>query len=106
LSWGFYGAQFALIGVFRAAGSMMVSMMLTVVSQWVLQLPIAYVLSKHTSLGVDGIYWSLPIATVLIFFVTITVFAKGGWRKKRLIGDEEKLRNRVTDEILSDEAPR
>jgi putative MATE family efflux protein len=106
LSWGFYGAQFALIGVFRAAGSMMVSMLLTVVSQWVLQLPIAYVLSKHTSLGVDGIYWSLPISTVLIFFVTIAVFAKGGWRKRRLIGDEEKLRNRVTDEILSDEAPR
>jgi hypothetical protein len=38
--------------------------------------------------------------------VTIAVFTKGGWRKKRLIGDEEKLRNRVTDEILSDEAPR
>lgn len=106
LSWGFYGAQFALIGVFRAAGSMMVSMMLTVVSTWVLQLPIAYVLSKHTALGVDGIYWSLPISAVLIFFVTIAVFARGGWRKKRLIGEEEKLMNRVTDEILSDESPR
>ncbi len=106
LSWGFYGAQFALIGVFRAAGNMMVSMMLTVVSQWVLQFPIAYVLSKHTALGVDGIYWSLPIANVLIFLITMAVFAKGDWRRKKLISDEERLANKVTDEILSDESPR
>lgn len=106
LSWGFYGAQFALIGIFRAAGSMMVSMLLTVVSTWVLQLPVAYILSKHSSLGVDGIYWSLPISAVLIFFITVAVFARGGWRRKRLIGEEEKLMNRVTDEILSDESPR
>jgi MATE family, multidrug efflux pump len=106
LSWGFYGAQFALIGVFRAAGSMMISMMLTVVSTWMLQLPVAYILSKHTSLGVDGIYWSLPISGILIFFITVVVFAQGGWRKKRLIGEEEKLMNRVTNEILSDESPR
>jgi Na+-driven multidrug efflux pump len=81
-------------------------MMLTVVSTWMLQLPVAYILSKHTSLGVDGIYWSLPISSVLIFFITVVVFAKSGWRKKRLIGEEEKLMNRVTDEILSDESPR
>ena len=106
LTWGFLGAQFALIGVFRAAGSMVLSMMLTFVSQWVVQLPIAYGLSKHTSLGIDGIYWSVPISTVIIFFVTLAVYAKGSWRKKRLISEEEKLVNKVTDEILSDEAPR
>lgn len=106
LTWGFLGAQFALIGVFRASGSMVLSMMLTFVSQWVLQLPLAYGLSKHTSLGVDGIYWSVPISTVLIFFVTLAVYARGSWRKKRLISEEEKLTNKVTDEILSDESPR
>ncbi|SKA24350.1 putative efflux protein, MATE family [Enhydrobacter aerosaccus] len=106
LSWGFYGAQFALIGVFRAAGSMMISMMLTVVSQWVLQFPLAYVLSKHTTLGVEGVYWSLPIATVLTFAVTVIVFVRGSWRRKKLLTEDERLTNKVTDEILSDESPR
>lgn len=105
-SWGFYGAQFALIGVFRASGSMMISMMLTVVSQWVLQFPLAYVLSRHTSLGVDGIYWSLPISTVLTFLITVIVFARGGWRRRKLLSEDERLTNKVTDEILSDESPR
>jgi putative MATE family efflux protein len=105
-SWGFYGAQFALIGVFRAAGNMMLSMMLTVVSQWVLQFPLAYVLSKHTALGADGIYWALPISTVLTFAITVVVFLRGRWRQKRLLTEDERLTNKVTDEILSDESPR
>ncbi len=105
-SWGFYGAQFALVGIFRAAGSMMSSMMLTVMSQWVFQFPIAYMLSKHTTLGLDGIYWSLPISAVLTFAITVAVFVRGGWRRKKLLTDEERLVNKVTDEILSDEAPR
>jgi putative MATE family efflux protein len=105
-SWGFYGAQFALVGIFRASGNMMASMMLTVLSTWVLQFPVAYGLSKHTSLGIDGVYWSLPIAAVLTFAVTLAVFLRGGWKHKKLLSDEERLTNVVTDEILSDEAPR
>lgn len=102
LSWGFIGAQFALSGVFRASGNMVVNMMLTVVSQWVLQFPLAYVLSKHTSLGFEGIYWSMPVANVITALVTIGVYAKGNWRKKKLLDQEEVLTNKVSDEIASD----
>src|SRR4051812_39823187 len=40
LSWGFLGAQFSMTGVFRASGNMLTAMMLTLVSQWVLQFPL------------------------------------------------------------------
>ncbi len=105
-SWGFYGAQFALVGIFRASGNMMASMILTVLSTWVLQFPTAYILSRHAGLGIDGVYWSLPVSAVLTFAVTLVVFLRGGWRRKKLLSAEERLINRVTDEILSDEAPR
>jgi len=49
------GVQFALHGVLRASGNMVIAMMLTLVSQWILQFPLAYVLSKHTSLEAQGI---------------------------------------------------
>ena len=49
LSWGFIGAQFSLTGVLRASGNMVVAMVLTLVGQWVLQFPLAYVLSVHTA---------------------------------------------------------
>jgi putative MATE family efflux protein len=106
LSWGFVGAQFALSGVFRASGNMVVNMVLTMTSQWVLQIPLAYFLSKHTTLGAEGIYWSIPISNVAIVLITASVFAQGGWRRKRLLAPEEVLTVKVTDDILAGEAPR
>ena len=60
LSWGFIGVQFALTGVLRASGNMVIAMMLTLVSQWVLQFPLAYVLSKHTRAGGAGHLVGVP----------------------------------------------
>src|SRR4029077_10713356 len=65
-AWGFLGLQFALTGVLRASGNMVVTMMLTMVSQWALQFPLAYVLSKHTALNVQGIWWAFPVTNVAI----------------------------------------
>jgi Na+-driven multidrug efflux pump len=106
LCWGFMGAQFALTGVLRASGNMIVNMMLTVVSQWVLQFPLAYVLSKHTSLGAEGLYWALPISNVITALLTVGVYMRGDWRKKRLLDDEEVLTGKVSEEILVGEGVR
>ena len=81
------------------------TMVLTLVSQWVLQFPLAYVLSKHTALGAQGIWWAFPIANVVIALITICVYAKGDWKKKRLLDEEEVLTSKVSDEILSGEVP-
>ena len=106
LSWGFMGAQFALTGVFRASGNMVISMMVTIVSQWVLQFPLAYVLSRHTSLGAEGLYWSVPVTNVLITLLTAGIYLHGGWRKKRLLDEEEELTGKVSEEILIGEGGR
>ncbi len=105
-AWGFLGLQFALTGVLRASGNMVMTMMLTLVSQWVLQFPLAYVLSKHTALGAQGIWWAFPVTNVLIALITIGVYAKGDWKKKRLLDEEEVLAGKVTDEVLTGERPR
>ena len=106
LAWGFMGVQFALTGVFRASGNMVVTMVLTLVSQWVLQFPLAYVLSKHTTLGAEGIWWALPISNVVTALITIGLYAKGDWKKKRLIEPEEELAGKVTEDILVGEVAR
>lgn len=106
LSWGFIGAQFALTGVFRASGNMVVTMALTIASQWLLQLPLAYVLSKHTSLGAEGIYWSMPVANVITALITGCIYMHGGWRKKRLLDKEEVLTGKVSEKILTGEGVR
>jgi len=106
LSWGFIGAQFALTGVFRASGNMVLNMMLTVVALWVLQFPLAYVLSKHTSLGAEGVFWSTPIANIIVMLTVAGTLLAGGWKKKRILDDEEMLTGEVSEEILANEGSR
>ncbi len=103
LSWGFLGLQLSLTGVLRAAGSTVTAMMLTLVSQWVLQFPLAYVLSHKGGLGVDGIWWAFPVSYVVIAIVTIAVFAKGDWKKKRLTDEDIRLTSKVAVESTAEE---
>jgi putative MATE family efflux protein len=106
LSWGFLGAQFSLTGVLRASGNMVSTMMLTLISQWVLQFPLAYVLSTHTRLGNRGIWWAIPISNVLIVLITLGVYAKGDWKKKKLTQPDDAIAIEVTNEILAEEGTR
>lgn len=76
LTFGFVGVQFALIGVFRAAGNMVTTMVIALISQWVLQLPLAYFLSHHTSLGINGLWWAFPVTNVVTTIITIGWFMK------------------------------
>ncbi|MEN3977029.1 MATE family efflux transporter [Emcibacter sp. SYSU 3D8] len=91
LIWGFVGLQFCLVGVLRAAGNMMATMIIGLVSQWVLMFPVAYMLSKHTSLGAEGIWWAFPIANVAITTITLIWYWKGDWRYVRLTDDEQAI---------------
>lgn len=85
-SFGFVGLQFALLGVLRAAGEMLAAMTTSLISQWALQLPLAYLLSKYTALGVDGLWWALPISNVITAFIAVALLLWGPWKTRRLVG--------------------
>lgn len=106
LTWGFMAVQFSLVAVFRASGNMMTTMVLTLVSQWVLQFPLAYTLSKHTTLGADGLWWSFAITNVLAALATAVWYRRGTWKKTKLITSEDKLTEQVSEEIIVEEGVR
>ena len=95
LSWGFLGLQLSLTGVFRAAGSTMTAMVITLISQWVLQFPLAYILSSKTELHIDGVWWAFPASYIGTALITMAVFAKGDWKKKRLTDEDQQLTTKV-----------
>ena len=104
-SFGFIGLQLALIGVFRAAGQMLVTMMLALVSQWALQFPLAYWLGRHTGYGLDGLWWAFPVSSVLTTLGAVAWFLRGEWKHGRLTREERKA-EQATEEILIEEGAR
>ena len=105
VSFGFLGLQLSLIGVFRAAGEMVVTMMLALLSQWALQFPLAYILGKHTRYGLDGLWFAFPIATITVTFVAVGWFMKGDWKRSRLT-QEQAFAEQVTEQVLVEEGAR
>ncbi|MBK1882109.1 MATE family efflux transporter [Luteolibacter pohnpeiensis] len=105
LFFGLIGAQQALIGAFRGSGNTFMSMMLAIVSMWVFQFPLAYILSRHTGMGPRGIWWTYPIANFLSTAVTLAWFLQGSWQKKR-ITEEAPEETSVSEEIITQEGLR
>jgi putative MATE family efflux protein len=105
LSWGGIGVQLCMVSAFRASGNMLMSMVIALVAQFVFQFPLAYVLSKHTSLDAVGVWWSFPITNVGAALVAAGWFAQGGWKKTRLT-EEGKNVALVADETIIEEGIR
>ncbi|HEY1838310.1 MAG: MATE family efflux transporter [Rhizomicrobium sp.] len=97
-SFGFIGLQFALLGVLRAAGEMFQAMATTLVSQWLLQIPLAFVLAERTAMGPDGLWWSLPIANVVTASIAGALFFSGRWKAKRLVTPTVALQETVEEQ--------
>ena len=75
-----------LLGTFRGAGSTRQSMALSIIMQWLFQLPSAWLLALTTPLGLDGVWWSYPIANTAAAALCIGWFRFGPWRR-RLVGE-------------------
>lgn len=97
LTWGFIGVQLCVVSAFRASGNMLNTMFISILSQWVIQFPLAYILSKHTTLDYSGIWWSFAVTNILIAFVSVIWFSRGSWKKTNLTEDDIQIA-KVTDE--------
>ncbi|WP_216848946.1 MATE family efflux transporter [Pedobacter sp. L105] len=102
VAWGFLGLQMCLIGALRANGNTVIPMILALVSQWVLQFPIAYFLSHYTAMAEHGIWLSFPVSTIITALITLAIYAKGDWKKKQIITKTVDIKIKAEDEMMMD----
>jgi putative MATE family efflux protein len=105
LAWGGIGVQLCIVSAFRASGNMLNAMVIALVSQWMIQFPLAYVLSKHSVLQASGIWWSFPVTNVAVAVISVCWFANGGWKKTRLT-EQDRQTIKVTEETIIEEGIR
>ena len=105
LAWGGIGIQLCIVSAFRASGNMMSAMVIALVSQWMIQFPLAYILSKHTILQAQGIWWSFPVANIVVAMVSLAWFAQGSWKNTRLTEEHDQT-VKITQETIIEEGIR
>jgi Na+-driven multidrug efflux pump len=105
LAWGGMGIQLCLVAAFRASGNMLIAMVIALVSQWMFQFPLAYILSKHTTLTAGGLWWSFPVTNIAVAIVSIAWFGRGSWKETR-ITEEAKTTAEVAQEVIIEDTIR
>lgn len=102
LAFGFMGIQIVMGGVFQASGNTSTSMIITFISQWILQIPLAYLFSKYLNFGLNGVWFAFPISNVLIATTAFVIFKRGKWKHKKLI-QKDLLPQKIMTESLAEE---
>ena len=94
VSFGFLGLQQVMNGTFNGAGFTKASMIISIMSLWVVRFPLAFILSYNLKMGPEGIWWSFPISNLIAGIVAFVYFKTGYW-KKRVIRDRSFLTEHV-----------
>jgi len=66
------------------AGDTIVPMVVSLLAIWLIQLPLAFLISRNTSLGVYGIRWAIVASSVVNAIAYTTYFRMGRWKRKEV----------------------
>ena len=80
-----FSIMFTINGVLRGAGDTLVPMFISLFSLWIIRIPVAYFLSQKGALGVNGIWWSIPVGWFTGMILYYFYYRMGRWKKKAVV---------------------
>ncbi|ANE51603.1 MATE family efflux transporter [Flavisolibacter tropicus] len=80
----FYGIEMVMINAFNGAGDTWTPTWVNLFGFWLLQIPLAYVLSVVLNLGPMGVFIAIPVAETCITIAAYILFKRGRWKKVKL----------------------
>lgn len=85
-----FSSMFITNGVLRGAGATIIPMFITLISIWILRIPVSYLLSREwTGLGENGIWWGIPAAWAFGALASYAYYLTGKWKKYSVVRHEE-----------------
>jgi putative MATE family efflux protein len=78
-----FSVMFSYAGVFRGAGDTLFPMLITLLSLWLIRVPVSELLSKHYA--ETGIWIALPLTWTFGTLASLIYFYTGRWKKKVVV---------------------
>ena len=69
---------------FNGAGDTRTPTLINFIVFWALQLPLAWLLSHHTSLGPSGVFVTLAVCFSVFATISVVAFRRGSWKATRI----------------------
>ncbi len=81
-----FSTMFILHGVLRGAGATLIPMFISLMSLWIIRIPLAVIFSRH--MGVNGIWWAIPAGWTAGMLGSLIYYLSGKWKNKGVIDRE------------------
>jgi Na+-driven multidrug efflux pump len=78
------GFTSALMNVLSGAGDTVPPMIFSLITAWLVQLPLAFFLPKVGDLGVYGVRWAISSGLIVGSVAYLIYFRTGRWKRKRV----------------------
>ncbi len=70
--------------VFKGSGYTIPPMISALAANWVLKLPLAYLLALPLNLGTDGIWWAISISVLAELLILLPWYRRGDWSRREI----------------------
>ncbi len=80
----FFGLGMVLSQVLNGVGDTLPVMLFTLFGMWAVQIPVAYLLSRHTDIGVAGVWWGMAAGIISRSIIYGFYFRSGRWKTRRV----------------------
>ena len=78
-----FSFMFVTMGLLRGSGDTMFAMVISIISLWLVRIPISYWLSGI--IGTKGIWWGIPIAWIIGLTISTLYYFSGRWKNKAVV---------------------
>jgi putative MATE family efflux protein len=81
--------MFIFQGIMRGAGDTLIPMFFSILSLWLIRIPLAYFLSGE--IGAQGIWWAIPAGWLIGLSLSFFYYKSGRWKLKTVVKYDENL---------------
>ncbi|HQG62378.1 MAG TPA: MATE family efflux transporter [Bacteroidales bacterium] len=75
--------MFIFSGIMRGAGDTFFPMIFSLISLWIIRIPLAYILSGR--IGASGIWWAIPAGWLIGLMLSFFYYRTGRWKTKAVV---------------------
>ncbi|GAB7086522.1 MATE family efflux transporter [Marinifilum fragile] len=80
----FYGMGMVLLNSINGAGDTQTPTLLNLISFWIVEIPVAYLLAIHFAWNQNGVFYAIIISEAILTLIALYWFKTGRWKLKRV----------------------